>query len=440
MARDSARKFSKFTASLSAVYDEYQSQGPHAVMAAPRAVPLAMFAGHTVPSVRVFIHCKSKTDLDAIDGVQVYQATGKVRTASVRLDKLEELAEVSGVTRIAATRKLRPLMDQASLRTNLATYRAGNPSGRTGKGVLVGIVDTGIDAAHPAFAGRILSVWDQTISGHGWGSTTYGVVLTGPAMVASLDTDGHGTHVAGIAAGASTTYGGVAPEADLIVVKTNFQDTGIGDAIRYIFEEADRLNRPAVVNLSLGGHWDPHDGTDDLSANLDALTAAGRIVVVAAGNENEAPIHATVDVPAGGTVALKFSTLPSTNPASPPWVVLNGWYPGNASLEVAVRTSAGDLTPLQAVIAPPASPVGNHNFTTAKLRLTTPPATANPNGDHQFLIEIQPGAVQQQGAGGYLGTPIEKPGRRTPSARMSGRWSMRTSPTPGFSLHMKTPA
>jgi hypothetical protein len=59
------------------------------------------------------------------------------------------------------------------------------------------------------------------------------------------------------------------PEANFVMVKTDFMDAHIADAIRYIFCIASELNRPAVVNLSLGGHADAHDGTDSLSQIID---------------------------------------------------------------------------------------------------------------------------------------------------------------------------
>jgi subtilisin family serine protease len=401
-------KFARLSASLAALYDDYQTQGPHVLLATPRAVPLAAHVGGVAPLVNVFVHCREQTDLSDLSGVAVHQETGKLRTARLPLDCLEKLADHTGVTRLRAARTLRPL-DLASARVHLPAYRAASPGNRTGKGVLVGIVDTGLDVGHTAFAGRVLSIWDQTMTGNGWGTTNYGNVLTGPAMTASLDVDGHGTHVAGIAAGAHSTFGGVAPEADLIIVKTDFQNTSIADGIRYVFDQADQLDRLAVVNLSLGGHWDPHDGTDDLSASIDALSGRGRIVVAAAGNEGQEPIHGALTVAANSEAEVRFQTVPSAQANAPPWVVLHGWYAGNRQLEVAVRTSAGNLMPFQPVIGT-GSPVKNYPFTTARLRVATPPATVNPNGDHQFLVEISPGPFNTRVQGGNWRLRLKNPG------------------------------
>lgn len=140
-------------------------------------------------------------------------------------------------------------MDKALAKVKLPGFRSSE--GLSGDGVIVGIVDTGIDPNHPDFVGRILRIWDQTVSGPGVAEGSFGLELTGPLISASRDTDGHGTHVAGIAAGAGTKFSGVAPKANFVIVKTSFQDAHIADGIRYIFRVAEQPGRPAVVNLSL---------------------------------------------------------------------------------------------------------------------------------------------------------------------------------------------
>src|ERR1041384_5318054 len=128
------------------------------------------------------------------------------------------------------------------------------------------------------------------------------------------DPDGHGTHVAGIAAGNGKpsgdcfglgTYKGVAPEADLIVVCTKVKraetDPYIGDAtdisraLRYVFRKAAERGQPAVVNLSQGGNMGPHDGTSMLELWIDILLLerSGRAVVKSAGNEGTSKHHAS---------------------------------------------------------------------------------------------------------------------------------------------------
>src|SRR5205809_293731 len=156
-------KYQKLAASIASLVDEFQTQGPLAMLNVARAIPLATAAGVTSPLVDVFLRCKEATDLSTLAGVEVHQDKGKVRTARVALDQIEALTEHAGVSRISAARRLRPL-DLASAKVQLPVFRSANP-GRTGKDVVVGIVDSGIDAAHSAFAGRIRSIWDQSITG-----------------------------------------------------------------------------------------------------------------------------------------------------------------------------------------------------------------------------------------------------------------------------------
>jgi len=129
-------------------------------------------------------------------------------------------------------------------------------AGFTGRGVSIAIVDTGIDPGHPAFAGRISAMQDFTGEG-------------------TRDNHGHGTHVAGIAAGEDSKYRGVAPGASLYVAKVLH-----GDGSGYMSEVIGGLEwavqqRVRVINLSLGG-MGPCDGTDALSTACGRLRHAAR--------------------------------------------------------------------------------------------------------------------------------------------------------------------
>jgi hypothetical protein len=106
-------------------------------------------------------------------------------TAIVPLDALGALSEHKGVKRFVPAKKLRLLMDVAPVMVNVPAFKTS--SGLSGKGVIVGIVDTGIDPNHPAFAGRILSIWDQTLSGAGVAAGNYGLEVSGPTLTSSRD-------------------------------------------------------------------------------------------------------------------------------------------------------------------------------------------------------------------------------------------------------------
>jgi subtilisin family serine protease len=389
--------YQKLSASMAALVEEFRFPGTAMLSEEPRAVSLASFDATGSPEVYAFIRCHPETVIEQGLGLNMHTGRGTVRTGLISFDGLEVLSEREDVYRISPAVIMKPLNDLASLKTRLPLYRQNH--GGSGKNVIVGVVDTGIDATHPAFAGRIHSIWDQTISGVGWDTTRYGTVLTGAALTVSSDTNGHGTHVAGTAAGSDVNFGGVAPDADIVVVKTNFQNTGIADGIRYIFAVADQLNRPAVVNLSLGGHHDAHDGSDDLSELISQRSGEGRIIVAAAGNEGGDDIHGAVRINPGQQTAIPFKVSPASEAGATRWIRLNGWYQTNASCEISVETSSGESTTFQPVIS--AGPTSRtYNLNSAVLRISTPTSMATPNGDHQFLVEITPAAFASFVQGG----------------------------------------
>jgi subtilisin family serine protease len=283
-------------------------------------------------------------------------------------------------------------MDVAPGKVNLPQFK--EKTQLSGKGAIVGIVDSGIDPKHPAFQGRILQIWDQTLPGSGVTEGSYGIELTGTQLTTSRDEEGHGTHVAGIAAGVDDTYGGVAPEAEYVIVKSDFQDAHIADGIRYIFRVAGQLGRPAVANLSLGGHADAHDGSDSLSQIIDAESGPGRIVCCAAGNEGNDNIHGQTTVSPNQRKTMRFR-VPATG-VQIAW--LNGWYPGNNTFEVSVRTPGGFVTPFQGVISTD-NPTQEYSLPDATVQIVTP----NPdpaNGDHNFFVQIRNSASSSPVKGG----------------------------------------
>ncbi len=150
-------------------------------------------------------------------------------------------------------------------------------SGFTGVGVRIAILDTGIDANHPDFEGRI---------------TAYRDLVEGPEdediPVSPKDPNGHGTHVAGIAAGSGAAsdgrWRGIAPDAQLIVgrVLDAFGSGRTSTVMAGIEWAIDRGAR--IVNISLGGPPYPSDGTDALSTLCSAAVDAGVIICAAAGN------------------------------------------------------------------------------------------------------------------------------------------------------------
>ncbi|MBL7917694.1 MAG: S8 family serine peptidase, partial [Bacteroidia bacterium] len=185
-----------------------------------------------------------------------------------------------------------------------------------GTGVIMGIMDTGIDFNHPDFKlsngnTRVQFIWDQNQTS---GSTVpapynYGIEWTAAQINASLCTHsdlsgyGHGTHVSGTAAGnglATGTHEGIASQADLVVVAMNFNSPNniFADAVNYIFSKATALSKPCVINASVGNYYGSHDGTDLETQLINNMLNAsnGRVLVAAAGNAGNYKYHAKTNI------------------------------------------------------------------------------------------------------------------------------------------------
>ncbi len=381
--------YEKIAPGLMVAWEDYQNKGPDGLVPHMRSLGLiSEKSSPKPPRAVVFLRCDEQAELEHLSAekIRVNQSTGSVRTAFLPLESLAALSEDPAVKRIIPSRYLQQCMDVAPAKVHLPEFRF--KTALSGKGVIIGIIDSGIDPKHPAFQGRLLRIWDQTLRGPGVEEGDYGAEFTGNLMQVSRDDNGHGTHVAGIAAGADETFGGVAPGADLIVVKTSFQEAHIADGIRYIFRVAGELGRPAVVNLSLGGHGDAHDGSDSLSQIIDAESGPGRIVCCAAGNEGNDNIHAQIAVPQGGNRLVMFHVPVSSREDPIRAATLNGWYSGRDKFEIAVRTPGGFQTPYQGIIENgPALRV--YDLQEGRVRISTPGPDPM-NGDYNFLIEILP--------------------------------------------------
>lgn len=299
------------------------------------------------PAVGLAISVAPGTDTSALKaaGATVYFQSGSTVYASAPVSALGALAGQPGVTAIVPTKAasippLRPANSRTGrialpgARGEAALPTAFDHAGLTGKGVVVGIVDSGIDWKHPDFlrpdgTSRVLALWDMTdeswaTSGGKIGSkppaeaedkplgTLYtnaqiNAALQGTGVVNAGDLEGHGTACAGTAAGngrgtgngvPAGLYPGVAPEADLVIVRAGQKD-GIGPlyylGTRWIAQTAKTLGEPCVISQSFGSQDSSHDGAEAEEAVMDDLVGPGKpglAVCVAAGNEGLDSFHA----------------------------------------------------------------------------------------------------------------------------------------------------
>ena len=332
---------------------------------------------------RIFLECAPSASLAfARADATIAKVVEGLWTATIPLDRVERVVGHRDVRRATLARKLRPLLDKALPKVHIPQFRTR--LGLTGASVVLGVIDTGIDGTLAAFQGRILRVWDQTRRGTGVPEGRYGIELTGTGLARSRDTNGHGTHVAGIAAGDHATFGGVAPGVSIVGVRTTMDDTDIADAVRYIFRIARDRNAPAVINLSIGGHDDGHDGSDLLCRVIDETSGPGRIVCCAAGNEGDDNIHGVARVTRGPEVGMRLHVPGrSVTEAS-----LTGWYSPSSRLDIAVRTPEGKVTPFQSVLAGGGSPTRTYTLSGTDIIVTTPGPDPS-NGDHNFRVTLR---------------------------------------------------
>ena len=253
-------------------------------------------------------------------GCKELARVGDISIAAIPLSKLGALSCGRQVKRIETGRRCSIQMDTTRLVVNAEKVYTGEglPQSYTGCGVVVGVQDIGFDLTHPNFYSadmsqyRIKALWDQ-LSRDTIGSTLYvGRDYVGREALLELEhpidgeTQTHGTHTAGIAAGSGaekkgvvSPYRGMACDADLVLVdnaadnaslidpKDYYKFTYATDALgfKYIFDYAERMHQPCVINFSEGSSQDFH-GYDQLYYELLAkLIGPGRIIVSSAGND-----------------------------------------------------------------------------------------------------------------------------------------------------------
>lgn len=273
--------------------------------------------------VGVLVLVNNSTDLSSLEelGATIQWESDNIVAIAAPVSQLVAISELPIVEYVEYTPNVHAMMDFARPASTVTEAQAGfqhngATHSYTGKGVLTGLMDSGIDPNHINFYGedgksRVSAVFD-----FGRGTSSTPVTYDTPEDIETFSTDdrteSHGTHVAGIMAGsyngegkyayitrpsgsvARTTTGkipyyGVATQSTIAMACGDFTANALTGAVRHLIGQANTLKMPAVVNLSLGNNSGPHDGTDLFTRSI-AGQALNGIICVSAGNEGDVPM------------------------------------------------------------------------------------------------------------------------------------------------------
>ncbi|MBQ4530114.1 MAG: S8 family serine peptidase [Lachnospiraceae bacterium] len=268
----------------------------------------------------VIVKYTGSLDVLREQGIEVVELLNGYAILNLRESQLEGLTQVETIEYIEKPKRLFFAIEQARAASCIDEVQLRR-GGLSGVGCIVAVIDSGIDYLHPDFrkedgSTRILFLWDQTISGNPPTGYAMGTEYTAEeinraieagnnayGIVKSRDLSGHGTAVAGIAAGngraSEGRYRGVATESPLIIVKLGNpreesfpRTTELMQALDYCIRKSLELNLPISINLSFGNTYGSHDGTSLLEAYIDGIANVGRnCICIGTGNEGASGGH-----------------------------------------------------------------------------------------------------------------------------------------------------
>lgn len=329
----------------------------------------------------------------------------------IREENIEKLASLEEVIYIEKPKRL--FFEVADGRRVSCIDAVQTPRFRlTGKGVLIGVIDSGIEYANADFrqedgATRIRFLWDQTVEGtppegyrigSEFSAEQINEALQQPnrtmrlQKVPSVDSSGHGTAVAGVAAGngrnSGGRYRGTAPDAELIIVKlgnpggAGFPRTAeLMQAVDYIVQKAEMLQMPVSVNISFGNTYGAHNGTSLPERFLDAAAQIGRTLIsVGTGNEGAEAGHTSGFVREGEETSVPLGVQERQGAFS-----LQIWTDYTDVIGVTIKTPSGER------VGPIREVMGTQRFLTGKTEILLYYGEPSPySGLNEIFMEFLP--------------------------------------------------
>ena len=270
------------------------------------------------------------------EGIDVLSIRENIALVAMPLDDVERIAELECVKRVEISREERPQMDVVRQITGAAKIQSGEdlPKAYTGKGVVTGIVDGGLDPNHINFKNAdgtprisyLSHIYATEASSQGFRIDEYSTAERIANFTTDNDESFHGTHTLGIMAGGyrgKATFGeqtgeyggkvvekenpyyGMAPESDIVASCGTLADMFIAYGIEGILNYRYYNNKPAVINLSLGNNTGPHDGSSIMCQYL-AKAAEEAIICIASGNSGNNNIVLSKEFTATDTKTQTF--------------------------------------------------------------------------------------------------------------------------------------
>ncbi len=320
---------------------------------------------------------KYSGSLDAVRemGVRVEEMRNEYAILIVPEDRIEEVSALPQIEYVEKPKRLFFAVNRARAASCINILQEP-PRNLTGRGILVAVLDSGIDYFHEDFRNRdgttrIAALWDQTLDRVFTREEINEALETGSRsgareLLPSVDGSGHGTSVAGIAAGngreSDGAYRGVAYESDLLVVKLgNAREEGfprtteLMRAVDFAVGRAVDMVMPLAVNISFGNTYGSHDGTGLLETFLDDIGNYGRTtIVVGSGNEGAAAGHLSGDFPDRASTAAEAVAVAELSVA--PYesgVSVQLWKAYTDQFTVSLQTPSGEqLGPLSEQLGP----------------------------------------------------------------------------------------